>query len=628
MILAGGRGSRLHDLTKKVAKPAVSYGGKYRIIDFPLSNCANSGIDVVGVLTQYESVLLNSYAAAGRRWGLDTKDSGVYILPPREKADANLDVYRGTADAISQNIDFIDTYAPEYLLVLSGDHIYKMDYDEMLAYHKEHHADATIAVIEVPMKEASRFGIMNTEEGGKIVEFEEKPAEPKSNLASMGIYIFNWKLLRKMLLADMKDPDSNHDFGKDIIPRMLEDQKTLYAYKFKGYWKDVGTIDSLWEANMDLLDKNNALDLADSSWKIYTQDTDAQSLIKQVDFTFTDGVKGSAFIIFHSNSMVPQLKKILLDTVFVIILILILTALGLCTWTYRGVMTPLTQLKEATKNIKEGNLDFTIEKTGVDEIGDLCDDFEEMRKRLKESAEEKVAFDKENKELISNISHDLKTPITAVKGYVEGIMDGVADTPEKMDRYIRTIYNKANEMDRLINELTFYSKIDTNRIPYTFNKIHISDYFEDCVDELSVELESSGVSLTYFNYLEEDAVVIADAEQLKRVINNIVSNSLKYMDKPKGVINIRLRDVGDFIQIEIEDNGKGIAQKDLANIFERFYRTDASRNSSKGGSGIGLSIVKKIMEDHGGQVWATSKEGTGTTMYLALRKYQEVPVHE
>ena len=324
--------------------------------------------------------------------------------------------------------------------------------------------------------------------------------------------------------------------------------------------------------------------------------------------------------------MVPQLKKILLDTVFVIILILILTALGLCTWTYRGVMTPLTQLKEATKNIKEGNLDFTIEKTGVDEIGDLCDDFEEMRKRLKESAEEKVAFDKENKELISNISHDLKTPITAVKGYVEGIMDGVADTPEKMDRYIRTIYNKANEMDRLINELTFYSKIDTNRIPYTFNKIHISDYFEDCVDELSVELDSSGISLTYFNYLEEDAVVIAD--QLKRVINNIISNSLKYMNKPKGVINIRLRDVGDFIQIEIEDNGKGIAQKDLANIFERFYRTDASRNSSKGGSGIGLSIVKKIMEDHGGQVWATSKEGTGTTMYLALRKYQEVPVHE
>ena len=272
MILAGGRGSRLHDLTNKVAKPAVSYGGKYKIIDFPLSNCANSGIDVVGVLTQYESILLNSYVAAGGRWGLDAKDSGVYVLPPREKADANLDVYRGTADAISQNIDFVDSFSPDYILILSGDHIYKMDYDKMLDYHKEHNADATIAVIEVPMKEASRFGIMNTDENGRIVEFEEKPPQPKSNLASMGIYIFNWKLLRKMLLADMKNADSNHDFGKDIIPTLLNDGKSLWAYKFKGYWKDVGTIDSLWEANMDLLDSNNELDLSDSSWKIYSED--------------------------------------------------------------------------------------------------------------------------------------------------------------------------------------------------------------------------------------------------------------------------------------------------------------------------------------------------------------------
>jgi len=272
MILAGGRGTRLHDLTNKVAKPAVSYGGKYRIIDFPLSNCANSGIDVVGVLTQYESILLNSYVAAGRRWGLDAKESGVYVLPPREKADSDLDVYRGTADAISQNIDFIDSYSPEYILILSGDHIYKMNYDKMLDYHKSCGADATIAVIEVPIKEASRFGIMNTDDTGRIVEFEEKPEQPKSNLASMGIYIFNWKLLRKMLLADMKNPDSNHDFGKDIIPTLLNDGKSLYAYKFEGYWKDVGTIDSLWEANMDLLDKNNALDLNDPSWRIYTED--------------------------------------------------------------------------------------------------------------------------------------------------------------------------------------------------------------------------------------------------------------------------------------------------------------------------------------------------------------------
>ncbi len=272
MILAGGRGSRLHDLTNKVAKPAVSYGGKYRIVDFPLSNCANSGIDVVGVLTQYESVLLNSYVAAGRRWGLDAKDSGVYVLPPREKADANLDVYRGTADAISQNIDFIDTYSPEYILVLSGDHIYKMNYAKMLAEHKANNADATIAVIEVPFKEASRFGIMHTDEEGHIIEFQEKPEHPKSNLASMGIYIFNWKPLRKLLVADMKDPDSHHDFGKDIIPQLLADNKTLYAYRFKGYWKDVGTISSLWEANMELLDSNNELDLNDPTWKIYTED--------------------------------------------------------------------------------------------------------------------------------------------------------------------------------------------------------------------------------------------------------------------------------------------------------------------------------------------------------------------
>lgn len=275
MILAGGRGSRLHELTNKVAKPAVSYGGKYRIIDFPLSNCANSGINVVGVLTQYESILLNSYVAAGRRWGLDAKESGVFVLPPREKADANLDVYRGTADAISQNIDFIDTYSPEYLLVLSGDHIYKMNYDKMLQEHKDNGADATIAVIEVPMKEASRFGIMNTDGNGRIVEFEEKPEHPKSNLASMGIYIFNWKLLRKILLADMKNPDSHHDFGKDVIPCLLNDNKTLAAYKFKGYWKDVGTIDSLWEANMDLIDSRNELNLNDPTWKIYTEDTPA-----------------------------------------------------------------------------------------------------------------------------------------------------------------------------------------------------------------------------------------------------------------------------------------------------------------------------------------------------------------
>lgn len=275
MILAGGRGSRLHALTKKVAKPAVFYGGKYRIIDFPLSNCANSGVNVVGVLTQYESVLLNSYVAGGSRWGLDAKNSGVYVLPPREKEDEDFNIYRGTADAISQNIDFIDSFSPEYVLILSGDHIYKMDYSKMLAHHKTCGADATIAVLGVTMEEASRFGIMNTDETDRIIEFEEKPENPKSNLASMGIYIFDWKHLRKILIADSEDPNSTHDFGKDIIPGMLRDNKKLFAWKYKGYWKDVGTIDSLWEANMDLLDKNNELDLSDPNWKIYTEDIPA-----------------------------------------------------------------------------------------------------------------------------------------------------------------------------------------------------------------------------------------------------------------------------------------------------------------------------------------------------------------
>ena len=306
--------------------------------------------------------------------------------------------------------------------------------------------------------------------------------------------------------------------------------------------------------------------------------------------------------------------------------ILISVALVVGLWVYRSIAVPLVKLKKATQNIKEGNLDFVLDVEGKDEFSELCQDFEEMRRRLKESTEEKSLIEKENRELISNISHDLKTPITAVKGYVEGIMDGVADTPEKMDRYVRTIYNKTNEMDHLINELTFYSKIDTNRIPYTFNKLNVEDYFEDCSEEVGLELETRGIELVYANYVEKDVMVIADGEQIRRVIHNIISNAIKNMDKPKGIIQIRIKDVGDFIQIEIEDNGKGIGPKDLPYIFDRFYRTDVSRNSSKGGSGIGLSIVKKILEDHGGKVWATSRLGIGTIMYFVLRNYQEVPM--
>ena len=318
--------------------------------------------------------------------------------------------------------------------------------------------------------------------------------------------------------------------------------------------------------------------------------------------------------------MVPEIRNFLKNIAIVAILVLLITACLLIGWIYTGINVPLMKLRKATHNIAEGNLDFTLEVDGNDEISDLCRDFEEMRRRLCESNEEKIQYDRESKELISNISHDLKTPITAIKGYVEGIMDGVADTPEKMDHYIRTIYNKANDMDRLINELTFYSKIDTNRIPYTFNKINVSSYFEDCCEEVGLDLESKNIDFSYFNYVDENVEVIADAEQMKRVINNIIGNSVKYMDKPKGRINIRVKDVGDFVQIEIEDNGKGIGPKELPYIFDRFYRTDASRNSSMGGSGIGLSIVRKIVEDHAGKIWATSKLGTGTVMYFVLRK--------
>ena len=274
MLLAGGQGSRLGVLTANVAKPAVAFGGKYRIIDFPLSNCINSGVDTVGVLTQYRHLRLNSHIGIGIPWDLDRNYGGVTLLPPYEKSESS-DWYTGTANAIYQNMEYIEKYNPEYVLILGGDHIYKMDYEVMLDFHKEKGAECTIAVMPVPMEEAKRFGIMITDEDKKITDFEEKPANPRSNLASMGIYIFNWKLLRKMLLADMKNQDSNHDFGKDIIPTMLNDGRKLYAYKFKGYWKDVGTIDSLWEANMDLINNKNELDLNDDSWKIYTEDTTA-----------------------------------------------------------------------------------------------------------------------------------------------------------------------------------------------------------------------------------------------------------------------------------------------------------------------------------------------------------------
>ena len=422
------------------------------------------------------------------------------------------------------------------------------------------------------------------------------------------------------------DPDEFGDSGYlDAVNANLESRYSCLAVRKDGSFTYVGDEEDQTEL-LDSLPEYGAHDAdQDQDVGIYIGGN-LQALVRQLDFRFTDGAEGSAFIVTSISSMLPEVESLIMDVVMVLAMILIFTSMILTAWIYKSIVTPIHHLQVATKKITDGNLDFEMPAGGEDEIGELCTDFEEMRRRLKETAEEKLEAEKQNKELISNISHDLKTPITAVKGYVEGLMDGVADTPEKQEKYIRTIYNKANDMERLINELTFYSKIDTNRIPYHFDRINVNDYFADCVEELSIELEEQNIELAYFNYVDENVQVIADAEQIKRVINNIVSNSIKYIDKPKGYINIRVKDVGDFIQVEIEDNGKGIATKDLPLIFNRFYRTDASRNSSKGGSGIGLSIVKKIIEDHGGKVWATSKENTGTVMYFVLRKYQEVPV--
>ena len=350
---------------------------------------------------------------------------------------------------------------------------------------------------------------------------------------------------------------------------------------------------------------------------------DIKKLVKGVDFRFLDGSEGSFFIITSINSLLS--RKMLHKMAFAFILVLVFTSLLLTRGIQRGIFTPINQLNTAMQNIAEGNLEYMLTTEEKGEIGELYRNYEDMRLRLKESLDEKFEHEKKNRELISNISHDLKTPITAVKGYVEGIMDGVADTPEKMDKYIKTIYNKANDMDRLINELTTYSGIDNNRIPYNFHRINVADYFGDCVEEVGLDLESKNIQLNYEDLVEPSTQIIADPEQLKRVINNIIGNSIKYLDKERGVIDIRILDEVDSIRVEIEDNGKGIAAKDLPNIFERFYRTDASRNSSQGGSGIGLSIVKKIIEDHGGYIWATSKENEGTCMHFVIRKWLSEP---
>lgn len=348
-----------------------------------------------------------------------------------------------------------------------------------------------------------------------------------------------------------------------------------------------------------------------------------ETLVHQVDFKYGDGTVGSFYVISHLENVVPFDKATVIQIMITILVILLLTAISTSIWIYRGIISPVQNMQYAAEQIKEGNLEHKLEINSKDELGKLSQSFEEMRIRLKDSAEEKLKQDKENKMLIRNICHDLKTPITSIQGYVEGILDGVAATPEKQEKYLRTVLSKSKEMNMLINELTVYSQIDTNRAVYNFTKLNVASYFEDCVEEISMDLEAQNIEMNYVNYANPSTLVIADQEQLRRVINNIVGNAVKYMNDGQRYIKVRIKDVGDFVQIEIEDSGKGIASKDLPYIFERFYRADESRGQTKG-NGIGLSIVRKIIDDHGGKIWATSHENVGTTMYFVLRKYQEV----
>lgn len=435
-------------------------------------------------------------------------------------------------------------------------------------------------------------------------------------------------------ITDNVRDDVKDEIKKDVT--RFEDRKFLEGYNKVINEKytfimvkksDIITYNGAYESP-DVIDRViNPLLYRDSDdmdgMTVYLSDT-AQYLVKPVNFQYIDGEKGAVYIVSRINNSLPEIREMIEKMVILVSVCIIGVAFFLTWWIYRGILQPVNELKKAAENIANGNLDFHIEQYKNNEFGELSEAFEEMRSHLKESIEENIKNDEESKELISNISHDLKTPLTTIKGYVEGIMDGVADTPEKMNKYIKTIYNKANDMDRLIGELTIFSRIDANKIPYNFVKLNVYEYFSDCIDDINIDLSASGIQLTYINYVDKNVTVLADPEQLRRVINNIISNAVKYTDKSESFVAIRVTDKREegFVHIEIEDNGRGIEASELPLIFDRFYRTDSSRNSSQGGSGIGLAIAKKIIEAHGGRIWATSQKGCGTTMQFILRKIQ------
>lgn len=407
----------------------------------------------------------------------------------------------------------------------------------------------------------------------------------------------------------------------DYVDQLNEKQSKIYSYLViydRDKFTYIGIPDSM---SSNILVGLPVISEEDELWNngILSGDTE-KYLVYPNYVAHKDGTWGIVYLLAETNRMLPEVQDYLVSFRIMSLVIIALMVVCLIIWADKCFFAPMRKLRKAMKTITEGNLACEVKEDYEEELGGLCRDFENMRIHLKEAIDDKMRYDRDTKELISNISHDLKTPLTTIKGYVEGILDGVADSPDKMDRYLKTVYNKANDMERLIGELTLYSKIDTNEIPYNFIKINVKAYFDDCAEEIRTELESRNFVLTYLNYVPDDVCLIADPEQLYRVINNIISNSIKYNNKARGVINIRVREEKEYIHLEIEDNGQGVSPEEAGRIFERFYRTDASRNSRTGGSGIGLSIVKKIVEAHGGTIWAVSNKNVGLTMHILLRK--------
>ncbi|HWT75713.1 MAG TPA: HAMP domain-containing sensor histidine kinase [Mobilitalea sp.] len=418
--------------------------------------------------------------------------------------------------------------------------------------------------------------------------------------------------------AALKDPVTLEDH--DYISKLNEELKSKYSFIAVRKNKEftfVGneTLLNMIKSNLQSFGVNDT----EVDGGVYIEGKNP-FLVKAQDFYFSDGGEGTIFVITDLNTLLPQIKAVATQSVISFLLTLCFTAFILLLWIYRSILRPLNILRIAMNQIKDGDLDYSVKSETDDEIGQLCEDFEEMRIRLKELIDSRLAYEEDIKGLISNISHDLKTPLTAIKGYAEGLMDGVADTPQKQEKYLKTIMTKANDMSILVDELAFYAKIDCNTIPYSFKNINLQEYFNDCIEELYLDLEIKKVEMLYENDTDPSVEVVADAEQLKRVIYNIVGNALKYMDKKNPQMQIHLHDIGAFIQVEIEDNGIGIPKADLPYIFDRFYRADASRNSRKGGSGLGLAISKKIIDDHAGKIWAESELGIGTAIFFTLKK--------